>query len=320
MQIHNPNTHMLLSKELSDFLAKLRSERNFSAQIYINKKTAAINKYMRKHSLNSCVVGISGGIDSAVTLGIIFNASLLKDSPIKKIVPVLMPIFSKEGATNQKQSIYLGKIVTNKFKLKPFVLDLTRIHEISKKTVDKNIKIDGKGWASGQLVTYIRTPVLYYITSLLSQAGYHSIVCGTTNRDEGAYLGFFGKASDGMVDLQIISDIHKSEVYDLARLMGIPKEVIESIPSGDTYNGRTDEEFFGTTYDFVELYILYLTLLTKSKQEKIQQKWSIKTKKQFKILVDRLEKIHNYNNHKYLGSPSVHLDIYDRKISGGWTK
>ena len=53
---------------------------------------------------------------------------------------------------------------------------------------------------------------------------------GTTNRDEGAYLGFFGKASDGMVDLQPISDLHKSEVRALATRLGVPAEIVEAAP------------------------------------------------------------------------------------------
>jgi hypothetical protein len=60
--------------------------------------------------------------------------------------------------------------------------------------------IKGTAWASGQLVSYLRTPMLYYQTALLTEQGFRSIACGTTNRDEGSYIGFFGKASDGSID------------------------------------------------------------------------------------------------------------------------
>src|SRR5262249_12362719 len=97
-------------------------------------------------------------------------------------------------------------------------------------------------WSEGQMLSVTRTPALYGAAALLQADGYRSLVAGTTNRDEGAYLGFFGKASDGMVDLQPISDLHKSEVYALARMLDVPHPVLDAPPTGDVFDGRTDEE------------------------------------------------------------------------------
>jgi NAD+ synthase (glutamine-hydrolysing) len=93
------------------------------------------------------------------------------------------------------------------------------------------MNVQGKPWAAGQLAPYLRTPTLYYLTSLLTQEGMKAVVCGTTNRDEGAYLGFFGKASDGMVDLQLIADLHKSEVYALGKLLAVPEKILTRTPT-----------------------------------------------------------------------------------------
>ena len=233
---------------------------------------------------------------------------------------MLLPVFSKEGATNQDQAVERGKLICRFFGIKPVIIDLTSSHQTVKNTVDKNLSIKGEDWASGQLVSYIRTPALYYISSLLSEKNLPAIICGTTNRDEGAYLGYFGKASDGMVDLQIISDIHKSEVYKIAELLNIPQEIINTVPSGDMYDGRSDEQVFGATYDFVELFLLLKSIQDKKTVDSIKQKWTINAKKQFIVLSKRLEKLHNYNLHKYLrGSSSIHLDIYERKVPGGWS-
>ena len=123
-----------------------------------------------------------------------------------------------------------------------------------------------------------------------------------------------------MVDLQIISDIHKSEVYKIAELLNIPQEIINTVPSGDMYDGRSDEQVFGATYDFVELFLLLKSIQDKKTVDSIKQKWTINAKKQFIVLSKRLEKLHNYNLHKYLsGSSSIHLDIYERKVPGGWS-
>ena len=77
---------------------------------------------------------------------------------------------------------------------------------------------------------------------------------------QGGYIGFFGKASDGMVDIQLISDLHKSEVHALARHLDVPASVIAAVPTGDVFDGRTDEEMIGASYDFIELYMLVLAL------------------------------------------------------------
>ncbi|OGJ46292.1 NAD(+) synthase, partial [Candidatus Peregrinibacteria bacterium RIFOXYA12_FULL_33_12] len=163
-------------------------------------------------------------------------------------------------------------------------------------------------------------PILYYLTSLLTQNNLPAIVCGTTNKDEGSYLGYYGKASDGMVDVQLISDIHKSEVYELGNLLNIPKNITEAAPSGDMFDGKNDEEVFGAPYDFVELYLEYLSIKNKKIKTTIQKTWSAKAKNQFKQLSDNLEALHNYNKHKYLvASPAMHLDIYKYSIPEGWS-
>src|SRR4029079_19460688 len=127
-------------------------------------------------------------------------------------------------------------------------------------------------------------------------------VVGTTNRDEGAYLGFFGKASDAMVDLQPISDLHKSEVRALARLLAVPAAVIDAEPSGDVWDGRTDAQMIGATYDDVEL-VLRLRELEMDPAAVAELRGA-------SAAVDRL---HRTNAHKYaVGSPAVHLDVLPR--------
>lgn len=318
MKIYNPQTDRILNKDLVDALYSLRSRRNFNPEMYIEAKASLINAYMRQFGLKSCVVAVSGGIDSAVTLGLVSKASQQKNSPIKKVLAVLLPIFN-EGATNQDVATRRGRETAQAFGISPIIIDLTETHNYLKRAIDSSTKISGQGWASGQLVSYLRTPALYYITSLLSQENFPAMLCGTTNRDEGSYLGYFGKASDGMVDVQIISDIHKSEVYKVGELLGVPKGVHEAVPTGDMFDGRTDEEVFGAPYDFVELYLLYLSIKDAQERKKILENFSRDAQKQFEILSARLEALHKYNQHKYLGkSPAVHLDIYESSIPGGW--
>lgn len=308
----------ILHKELINSLLSLRAQRGFDPEKYIRAKIHLLNSYMRNSHLKSCVVGVSGGIDSAVTLALLCKAAKEENSPIKRIVAVLMPLFVPEGATQQDMALQRGLEVAQAYGVECITIDLSQSHVRMKNTIDSAVGIQGRAWAAGQLVSYIRTPALYYLTSLLTQEGFPCIVCGTTNRDEGSYIGYFGKASDGMVDVQLISDLHKSEVYAIAELLDVPKNIMEAIPKGDVYDGRTDEQLIGAPYNFIELYTLYLNLHQDDKN-RLLFPWSLEAKNQFDVLSDRLDTLNRQCAHKYIGdSPAVHLDVYERAVPGGW--
>ena len=318
MKVYNEQSDRNLSEQLKEIQKEIRKKRNFNPKEYIEQKSNLLNEYMNKYGLKACVIAISGGIDSAVVLGIVKKASEQTNSPIKKIVPMLLPILKSTGVTNQNEATNRGKELCEKLDLKPYIIDLTSVNNEIKKSLEPVIEIKGEDWAIGQLGPYSRTPILYYTTSLLNQEGFGAIICGTTNKDEGAYLGYVGKASDGMVDVQVISDIHKSEVYQVAHELGIPKSIIEAIPSGDMYDSRTDETVFGASYDFVELYLNYLNM-EDSEKEKLISSLDEKSKEQFDFYAKNLENLHKYNLHKYMAkSPAVHLDLYDSSVKGGW--
>ncbi len=305
---------------LIDVLTQLRTIRNFNAENYIQAKKIRINDYLHTSHLSSCVVAVSGGIDSAVVLSLIVAASKEKTSPIKKIVPITLPVFKSAYTTNQDDATYRAKEAIQQNGLEPIVCDLTSTYDELKKIVDSTLGSVGEPWAAGQLVSYLRTPALYYTTSLLTQQNTPGLVCGTTNRDEGAYLGFVGKASDGIVDIQVISDLHKSEVRKIAHKLCVPKSILDAIPTGDMFDGRVDEEVFGVSYDGVELFLLLKSLHNDGLRKKLLADLDINSKKQFERLSTKLEHLHQYNGHKYrVGSPAVHLDILESGIPGGWS-
>lgn len=280
-------------------------------------KTQKLNNYFRESGLKAAVVAVSGGVDSALVLQLVHYAASLPGSPIARIVPVLLPVFDPNAATGQDSATARGAELCKQLGLEPLIIDLTPAHQSLSRAVSGSFAINGGHWAMGQLVAYSRTPALYYITSLLSQEGLPAVLVGTTNYDEGAYLGYFGKASDGMVDLQLISDLHKSEVYSCAKYLGnLPISILNVAPTGDMYDGRLDEEVFGAPYEFVELYlrlkrssaVSHFTSRLPPKDAAIFTRWS-----------HNLEELHRYNAHKYLGkSPAIHLDILNRFFEGSW--
>jgi len=318
VKVYNPQTDRTLHDDLRSLLACVRAERGFDAGGYVAAKTDMINAYLAAHGLAGCVVGLSGGLDSAVALALVSGAASKPGSPIRRIIPVLLPVDDRVSATRQSEATRLGLECATALGLSAAVVDLGGTHRALKAAVDAAVGVTGEAWASGQLVAYARTPALYYTTSLCSQQGIPAVVVGTTNRDEGAYLGYVGKAADGMTDLQIISDLHKSEVRAVAQLTGVPSAILRATPSGDMYDGRVDEEVFGAPYDFVELYLGWLCA-TRGARQQMLRRLSAPARQQFQELAQRLEHLHDYNAHKYLvGSPAVHLDLYPSAVPGGW--
>src|SRR3989339_807869 len=124
-----------------------------------------------------------------VVLSLMVKAQSAKGSPIEKVVPLSLPVHRSQFTTNQDKAVSRAIEVIKKNGLEEVIYDLSLPYDHLKEVIDQALQIKGEPWASGQLVSYLRTPAIYYTTSLLNQQGLPSIVCGTTNLDEGAYLG-----------------------------------------------------------------------------------------------------------------------------------
>lgn len=301
---------------LEDLLADLRSQRGFDAQRALEQKRARIEAYFAAHDLDTAVVGVSGGIDSALTLALLAHTSRQPQSVIKKVVGALLPVYTP-GTTRQDEATSRGRLAIEAASAELWLADLSLATEAMHAALTQHSPYPSTPWAQGQLASYIRAPALYTCAALLQASGHRALVVGTTNRDEGAYLGFFGKASDGMVDLQPISDLHKSEVYALARHLELPKPLINATPSGDVFDGRVDEEMIGAPYWAVEL---ILSLKCSSDAPKLLATLDEDALATYKIYAQAVEQLHRHNAHKYkVGSPAVHLDVYPRAVPGGWS-
>jgi NAD+ synthetase len=296
---------------LRNEFVRLQKNRGFDVEAVLKKKARLINAYFEESSLNSVVLGVSGGIDSAVVLGLLLCASKQEESPIEKVLSLLLPI-SHRGASDQDISLSRGRMVVETLGGDCWECPLGAVQEEYIRSMNQ---LSSGAWSEGQLLSVVRTPALYYAAAQLQHHGYRSLVAGTINRDEGAYLGFFGKASDGMVDIQPISDLHKHEVYALGDYFGVPKEVMEAPPTGNVYDGRIDEEMLGAPYWFVSLF-----LMAKSQGVQINvDGLSTDERQSYDHWRQALESQHQKNKHKYrVGSPAIHLDVLPRAIPGGW--
>lgn len=292
----------------------LDTKRGFDLNIHLKDKIQRINEFFETEKLDSCVIGLSGGIDSSLVLGLLNLASKEPNSPIKKIRGITLPIFNI-GATGQFEVLRKFELLKShpsleNEKIEFIEKDLTQVQEKYLQLVGGNYS----PFAAGQLLSIIRIPFLYFHAALLQDQHYRSIVVGTTNRDEGSYLGFYGKASDGMVDLQPIADFHKNEITEIARIINIPEEIIQAEPKGDVFDGRTDQEMIGANYEDIRFFILLKDFSLDFR--KLTHLFSSDTIRSF----ENIETLHMKNLHKFkVGLPSRFVDVMKRAVEGGWS-
>lgn len=203
----------------------------------IQKTTDWIRDYVATNGIRTLVVGVSGGIDSAVVFRLCVATG-------KEVIAVAMPMSLEEDSCpdSLKKAEELVKGIPNvTFAIKPIgeVVD----------AYSKVLKLDAYNpfpLLQGNIRSRIRANILYHY------AGLHSgIVVGTGNKDEDE-IGYFTKGGDGLVDICPISLIHKSDVREMAKLLDVPQSIIDAQPSAGLWDGQTDEDELGMTYDEVE--------------------------------------------------------------------
>ena len=182
------------------------------------------------------IVGLSGGIDSAVV------AAILNRVCGKRMMTVIMPCHSNP------QDRLDAELVVRRFGLPSVVVDLTEAYDSMLKALPPPEGTAGQ-MARANLKPRLRMNTLYF---LAQQGGF--LVCGTGNRVE-LTVGYFTKYGDSGVDLLPLGDLLKGEVRSLASLLEIPAPVIDKPPSAGLWQGQTDEGEMGVTYEELDRYI-----------------------------------------------------------------
>ncbi|WP_243276918.1 NAD(+) synthase [Desulfallas sp. Bu1-1] len=198
-----------------------------------------LRKQVQDRGARGLVVGLSGGIDSAVT------AALCKNVCPDTTLGVIMPCYS--DPQDAEHAELLAKTIGIKYK--KVVLD-----EVFAKMV---MLLTGEEYDPGKQDITIANikPRLRMTTLYFYAARMQGLVVGTGNRSE-LTVGYFTKYGDGGVDLLPIANLVKKEVRELARLLGIPETIINKPPSAGLWRGQNDESEMGITYDELDNYIL----------------------------------------------------------------
>jgi NAD+ synthase len=183
------------------------------------------------------VVGISGGIDSALVSTLCAETNL-------PVLCVSLPIH--QPASHLERAHEHINWLKNKFEnVSSAEVDLTNSFEEMKKVLPKNASSD---LALVNLRSRLRMATLY---TFANTGGY--VVAGTGNKVEDYGVAFFSKYGDGGVDISPIGDLLKTEVWELAKFMGINKSIIEAKPTDGLWeDDRSDEDQIGATYPELE--------------------------------------------------------------------
>ncbi len=290
------NSYNKLHSDLQKVLDTIREKKAFNPEEFIKVRCSEFMRYLNKFNISTVVLSVSGGVDSASVLGLLKNAqdmaNLVPTHPFNvknggKIIPIAQPIHSTPSIQNRAYK------VCEAFNVPCVTIDQTDIYDKLCKQINDNMSSGLTPFSASMLKSYMRTPVAYAIAS--SNKG---VVIGTGNLDEDGYLYYYCKFGDGAVDIGLIWDLHKSEVFTLAKYMGVPESILIAPPSADLAPGQTDESEIGVTYDMVELIYNYLYNFSQEEKDKFISSLSSDALEQFnkeKVIVDA---IHKRGSHK----------------------
>lgn len=285
-----------IQSELVSELNLIRTKRSFQPEQFVNSRTGEFLRYLEKFNIHTAVLSVSGGVDSACVLGLLKKAqekaNTIQSHPFNvanggRIIALAQPIYSTP--TIQSRAYELCEAF--EVELKTFSQD--EIHSKITKIFEHEFGEPMREFSSSMLKSYLRTPVAYSVAS-----NYSGVVIGTGNLDEDGYLYYYCKFGDGAVDIGLIWDLHKSEVFNVSEYLGVPKSILEAKPSADLYPDQTDEDEIGVSYDMIELIYNYITKFDKQEQEEFRQRISHQAREFFNRQMSIVEIIHKKGLHK----------------------
>lgn len=190
-----------------------------------------IKQKVEESGTDGTVLGISGGIDSAVTAYLCVEAL-----GSRRVTGLIMP----DLRATPDQDVKDAKLIASELCIETKEIDVAPIHKAYLKSLESN------RLAEGNLRARIRMSLLYYHASTMNR-----LVAGTGDRSE-LLLGYFTKYGDGGVDFLPIADLYKTEVRRLGEVLGINRRIVAKRSSPRLWPGHIAEEEIGTSYEVVD--------------------------------------------------------------------
>ncbi len=192
-----------------------------------------LKKCVLDANASGLIVGVSGGIDSALV------ANLIKDAFPNDHLGVIIPIYSSKSDIDDAESLVNNCKINNDTVVLDTVFDsFKELYSYQKNTTLANVK------------SRLRMIQLY---ALASEHNY--LVVGTDNMCEW-HTGYFTKFGDGGVDIVPLVHLTKAEVYEMAKLYNVPNNILTKAPSAGLGSNMSDEEEMGVTYNIIDNYLM----------------------------------------------------------------
>lgn len=209
-----------------------------------------LKENMNKAGFKKAVLGLSGGIDSALV------AYLLRDAlGAENVLAIMMPYKS-----SNPDSLMHAKMVVEDLKINSKVIEITDM-------IDAYFKNEPEATMlrKGNKMARERMTILFDYS-----AKEEALVIGTSNKTE-MFLGYSTQFGDSACAINPIGDLYKSDVWALSRYLKIPQPLIDKKPSADLWEGQTDEQEMGLTYKEADK-ILYALLEENASEEEIESR------------------------------------------------
>lgn len=199
-----------------------------------------LKSYAINAKVNGFVVGVSGGIDSAVTSTLCAQTGL-------KTLCIELPIHQAASHIARKKE-HIAQLKVRFPNVESTSVDLSNVFEVFKKDVPTSTNEYAMNLTLANTRSRFRMTALYYFAGINGL-----LVVGTGNKVEDFGVGFYTKYGDGGVDLSPIADLMKSEVYALGNYLNVPDSILLALPTDGLFgDDRSDEDQLGANYDELE--------------------------------------------------------------------
>lgn len=219
----------------------------------VKRITKFIRTVVKRTKIKRVVIGLSGGIDSTTTLYLLLKALERKEIIIAHLYyfqpdRFLLSLLNQLNIPGQNINIISIKTLVNRVKT---------LLKITQPTMTNKIRL-------GNIMARIRMIILYDLAK-----NNNALVCGTENKSE-YYLGYFTRYGDEASDFEPIRHLYKTQIYQLAGYLKIPKKIIQQPPTAGLWKKQTDEKELGFTYQQADP-VLYLYFDKKINKLKIKK-------------------------------------------------
>ncbi|MGY5848235.1 NAD(+) synthase [Salegentibacter sp. HM20] len=249
--------------------------------------TQWLKDYATKAGMSGFVIGISGGVDSAVTSALCARTGI-------RLLCLEMPIHQDHSQVSRGRK-HIDWLKQNFANVTDLEVNLTPVFDAFTASVPDASENENRDLSLANTRARLRMTSLYYF------AGLHKyLVAGTGNKVEDFGVGFFTKYGDGGVDLSPIADLMKSEVYELGKYLGVSDAILEAQPTDGLFDDSpSDEEQIGASYDELEW------AMNAKEEGKTAQDFEGRKREVFEIYLQR----HRANLHKIEPIPVCEIPV-----------